>query len=70
VTRRYALEVSPFLGPETDIPAPDVNTNGQLMAWLMDTLSMIRGSATPYVVTGSPGVSEGHEGTPALPHRA
>jgi len=43
LTRRYTLEVSPLLGPETDIPAPDVNTDGRVMAWLMDTLSMIRG---------------------------
>jgi glutamate dehydrogenase/leucine dehydrogenase len=54
VTRRYAYEVGPLLGPETDIPAPDVNTDGRVMAWLMDTLSMIQSSHLPASVTGKP----------------
>ena len=54
LTRRYTLEISPLLGPEKDIPAPDVNTDGRVMAWLMDTLSMIRGVAMPDSVTGKP----------------
>src|SRR5205807_1765972 len=43
LTRRYATEVAPILGPDRDIPAPDVNTDGRVMAWLMDTLSMMWG---------------------------
>src|SRR5579862_1720034 len=54
LTRRYTWEISPLLGPERDIPAPDVNTDGRVMAWLMDTLSMIRDSALPDSVTGKP----------------
>jgi glutamate dehydrogenase (NAD(P)+) len=54
VTRRYAYEVSPLLGPDTDIPAPDVNTDGRVMAWLMDTLSMIDQRSMPASVTGKP----------------
>ncbi|MGH9192921.1 MAG: Glu/Leu/Phe/Val family dehydrogenase [Acidimicrobiales bacterium] len=54
VTRRYAYEVSPFLGPESDIPAPDVNTDGRVMAWLLDTLSMVQRSHMPASVTGKP----------------
>lgn len=54
VTRRYAYEISPFLGPESDIPAPDVNTDGRVMAWLLDTLSMVQHSHMPASVTGKP----------------
>jgi len=54
ITRRYAYEVSSFLGPETDIPAPDVNTDERVMAWLMDTLSMIQSTHLPAAVTGKP----------------
>ncbi|GAC1315879.1 MAG: Glu/Leu/Phe/Val dehydrogenase [Acidimicrobiales bacterium] len=54
LTRRYTWEISPLLGPEKDIPAPDVNTDGRVMAWLMDTLSMVRGEALPDSVTGKP----------------
>src|SRR4029079_8899171 len=43
MTRRYTYEISPLLGPDRDIPAPDVNTDGRVMAWLMDTLSMTTG---------------------------
>ena len=63
VTRRYTLEIMPLLGPDKDIPAPDVNTDGRVMAWLMDTLSMTYGQeALPGSVTGKP-LSLG--GTPA-----
>ena len=54
LTRRYTYEISPLLGPDRDIPAPDVNTDGRVMAWLMDTLSMTHGSAMPASVTGKP----------------
>ena len=54
LTRRYATEVSPIIGPKTDIPAPDVNTNPQIMAWFMDTYSMNAGVLTPAIVTGKP----------------
>ena len=49
VTRRFTYEISPILGPENDIPAPDVNTDGRVMAWLMDTLSMVQGRMLPGV---------------------
>jgi glutamate dehydrogenase (NAD(P)+) len=65
VTRRYAYEMSPFLGPESDIPAPDVNTDGRVMAWLMDTLSMIQSTHLPASVTGKPlslGGTKAHSG--------
>lgn len=54
VTRRYVSEISDFIGPDVDIPAPDVNTNAQTMAWMMDTYSMKTGRLTPGVVTGKP----------------
>ncbi|MGI9102330.1 MAG: Glu/Leu/Phe/Val family dehydrogenase [Terriglobales bacterium] len=54
LTRRYAYEISPLIGPDTDIPAPDVYTDSQVMAWIMDTFSMTRGQITPGVVTGKP----------------
>ncbi len=54
LTRRYTSEISLIIGPDTDIPAPDVNTNPQTMAWIMDTYSMLEGHATPAVVTGKP----------------
>jgi len=54
VTRRFTYEISPILGPENDIPAPDVNTDGRVMAWLMDTLSMVQGRMLPGSVTGKP----------------
>jgi len=54
LTRRYATEISPLMSPEGDIPAPDVNTNPKIMAWIMDTYSMHRGYTTPAVVTGKP----------------
>ncbi|MFN4182891.1 MAG: Glu/Leu/Phe/Val family dehydrogenase, partial [bacterium] len=54
LTRRYTTEISILIGPESDIPAPDVNTNPQVMAWIMDTYSMHRGFSIPGVVTGKP----------------
>ncbi len=54
MTRRYASEISIVIGPEKDIPAPDVYTDGQTMAWIMDTISMHKGFAVPGVVTGKP----------------
>jgi glutamate dehydrogenase (NAD(P)+) len=54
LTRRYATEISMLIGPESDIPAPDVGTNPQVMAWIMDTYSMHRGYSVPAVVTGKP----------------
>jgi glutamate dehydrogenase/leucine dehydrogenase len=54
LTRRYACEIYPLIGPNQDIPAPDVYTNSQIMAWIMDTYSMIAGHPVPGVVTGKP----------------
>jgi glutamate dehydrogenase (NAD(P)+) len=54
LTRRYATDISIMIGPDQDIPAPDVNTNAQTMAWFMDTISMNRGITMPGVVTGKP----------------
>jgi glutamate dehydrogenase (NAD(P)+) len=54
LTRRYATEISVLIGPERDIPAPDVGTNPQVMAWIMDTVSMHHGYSIPAVVTGKP----------------
>lgn len=54
LTRRYATEISIIIGPDEDIPAPDMGTNEQIMAWIMDTISMHRGHTTAGVVTGKP----------------
>ncbi|HWH37965.1 MAG TPA: Glu/Leu/Phe/Val dehydrogenase [Candidatus Limnocylindrales bacterium] len=54
VTRRFATELEWLIGPEKDIPAPDMGTNAQTMAWIMDTVSMHRGYSVPGVVTGKP----------------
>jgi glutamate dehydrogenase (NAD(P)+) len=62
LTRRYATEISIIIGPEKDIPAPDVNTNAQTMAWIMDTYSMHAGYTIPGVVTGKPIPLGGSEG--------
>lgn len=62
LTRRYTSELIPIIGPDTDIPAPDVNTNAQTMAWLMDTYSMNIGHSVPGVTTGKPIVLGGSEG--------
>jgi len=54
ITRRYTSEIGAIIGPNKDIPAPDVNTNAQTMAWMMDTYSMNEGMTTTGVVTGKP----------------
>jgi len=54
LTRRFTTEISPLIGPDRDIPAPDVNTNAQTMAWIMDTFSMHHGYTISGVVTGKP----------------
>ena len=54
MTRRYTAEISIIIGPDKDIPAPDVNTNEQIMGWIMDTYSMTIGYSCPGVVTGKP----------------
>jgi glutamate dehydrogenase (NAD(P)+) len=65
LTRRYTIDVAALLGPDKDVPAPDVNTDARVMAWVMDTMSMFRGEAVTGVVTGKPiavGGSLGHVG--------
>lgn len=54
LTRRYTAMILPIIGPERDIPAPDVNTNAEVMGWIMDTYSMLKGYTVPGVVTGKP----------------
>ncbi len=54
LTRRYTAMILPLIGPEKDIPAPDVGTNADVMGWIMDTYSMFQGFTTPGVVTGKP----------------
>jgi glutamate dehydrogenase/leucine dehydrogenase len=64
LTRRYTYEIITMIGPEKDIPAPDVGTNAQVMAWIMDTYSIAKGYMVPGVVTGKPislGGSQGRE---------
>ena len=62
LTRRYIAEILPLIGPGRDIPAPDVYTDSQTMAWIMDTYSVMTGEATPAVVTGKPTLLGGSEG--------
>jgi len=62
LTRRYASEISLIIGPEIDIPAPDVYTDSQTMSWIMDTYSMQKGYSVPGVVTGKPISLGGSEG--------
>ncbi len=62
LTRRYASEISSIIGPEIDIPAPDVYTDSQTMSWIMDTYSMQKGYSVPGVVTGKPIALGGSEG--------
>jgi len=62
MTRRYASEILPLIGPEKDIPAPDVYTDSQTMAWIMDTYSMTKGYSSLGVVTGKPVSIGGSEG--------
>jgi glutamate dehydrogenase (NAD(P)+) len=69
LTRRYAFSIAPVIGPDRDIPAPDINTDTQVMSWIMDTVSMLRGHNTPGVVTGKPlaiGGTTGHAGATSL----
>ncbi|MGA2293592.1 MAG: Glu/Leu/Phe/Val dehydrogenase [Acidimicrobiales bacterium] len=69
LTRRYAFSIAPVIGPDRDIPAPDINTDMQVMSWIMDTVSMLRGHNTPGVVTGKPlaiGGTTGHAGATSL----
>lgn len=54
LTRRFTMEIISMIGPEQDVPAPDIGTDGQHMAWMMDTYSMAKGYAVPGVVTGKP----------------
>jgi glutamate dehydrogenase (NAD(P)+) len=69
LTRRYASEISVLIGPERDIPAPDVNTTPQVMAWIMDTVSMSKGYSVPAVVTGKPLSVGGSQGRNAATGR-
>ncbi|RPI07386.1 MAG: Glu/Leu/Phe/Val dehydrogenase, partial [Zetaproteobacteria bacterium] len=62
LTRRFATELKVLIGPDSDIPAPDVGTNAQTMAWIMDTVSMHRGYSVPGVVTGKPMAIGGSNG--------
>ena len=62
LTRRYAAMIMPILGGKRDIPAPDVNTNPQIMAWFMDTVSMIKGQLAPEAITGKPIALGGSQG--------
>ena len=62
LSRRYATEISILIGPNSDIPAPDMNTNPQVMAWMMDTFSMHQGYTIPAVITGKPLAIGGSEG--------
>ncbi|HEX4772657.1 MAG TPA: Glu/Leu/Phe/Val dehydrogenase [Bryobacteraceae bacterium] len=64
ITRRYTAELSDFIGPERDVPAPDVNTNDQTMAWIMDTYSMHKRHTVTAVVTGKPLELGGSAGRP------
>ncbi|OHB69501.1 MAG: glutamate dehydrogenase [Planctomycetes bacterium RBG_16_43_13] len=62
LTRRFISEILPIIGPEKDIPAPDVNTTPQMMAWIMDTYSVNKGYPVPGVVTGKPVAVGGSQG--------
>ena len=62
VTRRYTAEIMPLVGPDLDIPAPDLGTDEQTMAWMMDTYSMTQGRSVPGVVTGKPLIIGGSHG--------
>jgi len=62
LTRRYTYEIGIIIGPESDIPAPDVYTDEQVMAWMMDTYSMMKGHSVPGVVTGKPVCIGGSQG--------
>jgi glutamate dehydrogenase (NAD(P)+) len=70
LTRRFAEEIRDIIGPNRDIPAPDMGTDPQTMAWLMDAYSMQEGETIPGVVTGKPPVIGGSEGRDAAPGRS
>ena len=70
LTRRFAEEIRDVIGPTRDIPAPDMGTDPQTMAWLMDAYSMQQGETVPGVVTGKPPVVGGSEGREAAPGRS
>ncbi|NYG98252.1 Glu/Leu/Phe/Val dehydrogenase [Schumannella luteola] len=69
VTRRYTSEILPIIGPQQDIPAPDIGTDEQTMAWIMDTFSVARGHTVPGVVTGKPLSLGGSLGRPSATSR-
>ena len=69
LSRRFASEINVLVGPESDIPAPDVNTSPEIMAWIMDTISMEAGYSVPATVTGKPLDIGGSEGRPAATGR-
>ncbi len=69
LTRRFAEELRDFIGPKSDIPAPDMGTDAQTMAWFMDAYSMQEGETTPGIVTGKPVVIGGSHGREAAPGR-
>jgi glutamate dehydrogenase (NAD(P)+) len=69
LTRRFATEIAILIGPEKDIPAPDMGTGAQVMAWIMDTISMHEGHSVPAAVTGKPVDVGGSEGRDASPGR-
>ena len=62
MTRRFAAEIGILIGPDKDVPAPDMGTDGQIMAWIMDTYSMMHGHSVPAVVTGKPVTIGGSSG--------
>jgi glutamate dehydrogenase (NAD(P)+) len=62
LTRRFTAEISIIIGPDEDVPAPDMGTDAQVMAWMMDTYSMMRGHSVPAVVTGKPTTIGGSSG--------
>lgn len=69
LTRRYTFAIESIIGPDKDIPAPDVNTNAQTMAWVLDTYSMLNGHPCPGVVTGKPLELGGSKGRPSATGR-
>lgn len=69
LTRRYTFAIESIIGPEKDIPAPDVNTNAQTMAWVLDTYSMLNGKPCPGVCTGKPLELGGSKGRPSATGR-
>src|SRR5260370_28053690 len=69
LTKRYTAAILPIIGPEQDIPAPDVNTDEATMAWIVDTVTMMTGHHSPEVVTGKPIELGGAPRRPAAPRR-